>query len=82
MSDDKAGEYTDIQARINEAMRKHDFDTVDRLEEAQRELLEFPVIATHSFGESAGILYFHAQMLKDFNTVREIATRMLSCLDR
>ena len=80
--DEKAEEYADIQARINEAMRRHDFEMVDRLEEEQRDLLAFPVIATHSFGENADILYFHAQMLSDFNTVREIATRMLSCLDR
>lgn len=79
---EKAEEYAGIQARINQAMRRHDFEMVVRLEEEQRDLLAFPVIATHSFGENGDILYFHAQMLSDFNTVREIGTRVLSCLDR
>ena len=81
LTEERVGEYFDLQTRINEAERQRDFDAANRLQNEQAALLEFHPIATHSFGENANILYFHAQMLNDFHTVREIATRLLSCFD-
>ena len=81
LTDEKAAGYNDIQTRINEAVRRRDFEGADRLEDKQTALLSFHPIATHSFGENANILYFHAQMLRDFHTVRDIASRLLPCFD-
>ena len=82
LTDEKAEEYVEIQTRINEAVRRQNFELADRLEEEQAGLLEFHPIAAHSLGESANIFYFHAQMLSGFHMVREIANKLLSCFDR
>ena len=79
--EEQAVEYNEIQARINEAVRKKDIEEADQLVSEQAALLSFHPIATHSFGENANILYFHAQMLSDFNTVQEIASRLLPEFD-
>ena len=81
LSDNQAVEYRDIQARINEAMQRKDYMAIDRLEDEQAALLSFHPIATHSFGENAKIVYFHAQMLSDIGTVQEIASRLLPEFD-
>ena len=81
LADEKVAEYADIQTRINEAVRGRDFEAADRLEDAQRALLSFHPIVAHLIGENLNILYFHAQMLNDFHTVREIASRLLPCFD-
>ena len=81
LTDEKATEYSDIQARINDAVRQRDFEAAERLEDEQAALLSFHPIATHSFEENSKMLYFHAQMLSDFHTVREIASRLLPCFD-
>ena len=82
LTDQKAEEYVEIQTRINEAVRRRDYEAVDQLEEEQAGLLEFHPIAAHSLGESASIFYFHTQMLSDFYMVREVASKMLSCFDQ
>ena len=82
LTDEKAAEYSSIQTRINDAVRRKDFEGADRLEDEQRGLLSFLPIATDSFGEKATVLYFHAQMLSDFRTIREIAARLLPEFDR
>lgn len=81
LTQEKAVEYNDIQTRINRGMQAKDFETVDRLENVQAALLSFHPIATHSLGENANVVYFHAQMLSDFHTVREIASRLLPEFD-
>lgn len=82
LTDEKALEYNDIQMRINDAVRRRDFEAAELLEDEQAALLSFHPIATHSFDENSKMLYFHAQMLSDFHTVREIASRLLPCFDR
>lgn len=74
---EKVAKYHNIQTRINIAFRQRDFDEVNRLESKQAALVSFLPVATHSYGENAGILYFHSQMLNDLLTVREIAARLL-----
>ena len=81
LTDDKAMQYNDIQMWINEAVRQRDFETVERLEDEQAAVLSFHPIATHSFDENPKMLFFHAQMLSDFHTVREIASRLLPYFD-
>lgn len=82
LTDEGAREYNEIQTRINEAVGRQDFETADQLEEEQAALLSFHPIATHSFDEDADLVFFHAQMLSDFHTIREIAARLLPCFDR
>ena len=82
LTDEKAAEYNDIQMRINDAVCQRDFEAAERLEDEQAALLSFHQIATHSFDENSHMLYFHAQMLSDFHTVWEIASRLLPCFDR
>ena len=81
LTKEQAVEYNEIQARINEAVRRRDTRAADQLENEQAALLSFHPIATHSFGENANILHFHTQMLSDFNTVQEIASRLLPEFD-
>ena len=81
LTEEQAGEYRNIQARINEEVRQKNYVTAGQLEDEQAALLSFHPIATHSFGENANIVYFHAQMLSDINTVQEIASRLLAEFD-
>jgi hypothetical protein len=37
---------------------------------------------THSFTEAKGTVYFHYQLLADFNTVHELGVKMLGELNR
>ena len=82
LTDDKAERYKDLQVRINDAAVQRDFELADRLEHEQAALLSFHPIATHSFDENSKMLFFHVQMLSDFHTVREIASRLLPYFDR
>ena len=43
--------------------------------------ISFLPVTTHSFQEQSRFVYFHCQMLADFNTVDEIAWRMLRALE-
>ena len=82
LTEDQSIVYSDLQAQINDAVRRDDYGAVDRLENQQAALLSFHPIATHSFGESASIVYFHAQMMSDIDTVQEIASKLLPEFDR
>ena len=62
-------------------MRLENYEEIARLREEQFGILEILPIATHYFSESNSILYFHAQMLNDFHTIREITNKLLSCFD-
>ena len=81
LDEEQAVEYSSIQAQINDAVGRREYATADRLEGEQAALLSFHPIATHSFGENAKVVYFHAQMLSDIGTVQEIATRLLPEFD-
>lgn len=81
LDDEQAAKYSGIQAQINDAVGRKKFSKADWLEDKQAALLSFHPIATHSFGENARIVYFHAQMLSDIGTVQEIASRLLSEFD-
>ena len=81
LTEDQSIVYGDLQAQINDAVRRDDYGAVDRLENQQAALLSFHPIATHSYGENASIVYFHAQMMSDIDTVQEIASRLLPEFD-
>lgn len=62
---------------MTEAAKKHDFREYDRLSTEQLRLGHFRPWVQHSFEEKAKPVVFHAQMLADFNTVDELAQKML-----
>jgi hypothetical protein len=70
-----------FEPQIIEATRQHNFETVTALENEQRSLRFFRPWLTHSFQENAPLLVIHPQMLADFNTVDEMAQKMLAELD-
>jgi hypothetical protein len=67
-----------FEPQIMEAIRHQDFEGVERLENTQRSLRFFRPWLTHSFEEQAPMLVIHPQMLADFNTVDEMAQKMLA----
>jgi hypothetical protein len=69
--------YRDFEAKMAEAGRKGDFKEYDRLSAEQLRLGRFRPWIQHSFQENAKPIVFHAQMLADFNTVDEMALKML-----
>ncbi len=74
---DKLQEYEEIGNRIGAAIQQENYDEVVRLENEQTGMVLFSPIVTHSFGENAKKVFFHSQMLSDFNTVVEIAQKLL-----
>jgi hypothetical protein len=74
--------YTALEAKMIDAAKKHDFGEYDRLSTEQLKLGRFRPWVQHSFEENAKPVVFHAQMLADFNTVDEVAQKMLEELAR
>jgi hypothetical protein len=70
--------YRDFEAKMAEAVKKHDFKEYERLSTEQLRLGRFRPWVQHSFEEKARPIVFHAQMLADFNTIDELARRMLN----
>lgn len=81
VTDDKVEDYRRMDAEIRKAMRRQEFAEVEKLEKAQHKLISFMPVTTHSFGEQAKFVYFHLQMLTDFNMVDEVGVKMLRALD-
>ncbi|MBF0356385.1 MAG: hypothetical protein HQL43_14220 [Alphaproteobacteria bacterium] len=68
--------------KMNEAIQKRDYEAWSRLSRAQDALGVFRPWIMHSFREEANPVWFHAQILADFNTIYEIGRKMLEELDR
>ena len=81
VTDENAEEYERKGAEILDAIRRGENAEAEALESAQNELISFLPVTTHSFQEQSRFVYFHCQMLADFNTVDEIAWRMLRALE-
>jgi hypothetical protein len=69
--------YKDFEAKMSEAIKKHDFAGHDQLSAEQMKLGRFRPWVQHSFEENAAPIVFHAQMLADFNTIDELGRKML-----
>jgi hypothetical protein len=78
--DEKA--YRDLEAAMNAAMGRYDFEEYERLSAAQKKLAFFRPWMTHSFSEKSKNVVFHAQLLADFNTIDELGRKMLEELGR
>ena len=81
VTDDNVEEYERKGAEILDAIRRREYAEAEALDNAQNELISFLPVTTHSFEKQSRFVYFHCQMLADFNTVEEIAWRMLRALE-
>lgn len=74
--------YQELENRIQEAIFQMDFDERERLLSEQKALCTFVPIMTHSFGEGARKVVFHAQIIANFNTIYELSGKFLEELGR
>ena len=79
--EENAPEYQEIDAQIQDAVRGGNYAEAERLTDERDGLMSFVPITMHSFGENARQVYFHFQMLSDFNTVEEIAQTLFREFD-
>ena len=70
-------EYGEMGERIKDAEDRGDHDGADRLTRERSALVSFFPIVEHAFGENAKKGFFQFQMMTDFDTVVEIAQRLL-----
>jgi hypothetical protein len=75
---DKEAAYQSLEDR----MKKADHAEYERLSAEQKALATFVPCMTHSFKEETKPIVFHSQVLIDFLTVEELATKMLGELDQ
>jgi len=73
--------HQQLESCTTEAIKQRNFTEYDRLSAEQEELGSFSPFITHSLEEGAIPVFFHFQMLADFNTIEEIARKMLNELD-
>ncbi len=63
---------------MNEALSQLDGFEYERLAAEQAKLFVFYPMMTHSLHDTIGVVRFHPQVIADFLTIVETATRMLS----
>jgi hypothetical protein len=74
---DNESAYKALEHQIDAAVLAVDDSLEAMLQQQQRALMFFRPWITHSYKEAAPIMVIHPQMIIDFNTVDEIAHRML-----
>lgn len=74
----KLDEFNDYTHRMHDALVQIDPAEYDRLEAEQSKLLMFQPMMTHSFVEGQHLVAFHFQLITDFLTIEELATKMLA----
>jgi hypothetical protein len=73
----KLDEHNELERRKHEARKQRDFDLSLRLDAEQEALGTFTPWMMHSFSEGATPMAFHPQMLADWNTLVEMANKVL-----
>ncbi|WP_417790483.1 hypothetical protein [Terasakiella pusilla] len=74
--------YQELEDRCLEASRLGNIEEYNRLHEEQMALTVFSPVMTHSIFEGSYRVWFHAQVLADFNTIDALAKKVLAELDR
>jgi hypothetical protein len=69
--------YRDLGQRMQQASEQFNFALYEQLKAEQRALTAFRPWMQHSFIEQGQPMVFHVQMLADFNTIDEMAKKML-----
>jgi hypothetical protein len=77
VTNDNQSAYMELIRSMNVAMSEKDFETVERLVGELDRLGKFNPWLQHSFEEEAIPIYFHPQLLADFNTVESIGSRLI-----
>lgn len=65
-------QHRDYERRMHTALIAENFEENERLRELQAALERFHPLMTHSIGENAPTVVFHAQIIADFNTIQEL----------
>jgi hypothetical protein len=74
--------YQTFTNQMTDAFNNREFAEYNRLSNEQDMLGSFSPRMLHSFEETRQPIYFHFQLLADFNTVDEIGLKMIEELDR
>ena len=69
--------YNALSRRMSDALGRFDHEEYQRLYAEQDKLLVFQPLITHSVSESTAHIFFHGQLIADFNTVEELGRKML-----
>jgi hypothetical protein len=72
--------YSDLNKKQSAALKRGDYAEYDLLEAEQLKLGKFRPMMAHSHDESPGVVYFHGQMLADWNTVAEISEKFFEAM--
>lgn len=75
-----ADKHNDLERRKSAAIQRRYFNEYERLDVEQTRLGRFTPAIAHSLSEGSGFVYFHPQVLADWNTVAEIADKFLAQL--
>jgi hypothetical protein len=78
---DQEAAYIELENQMSAAIKAGKFDEYDVLYEKQKALGKFQPEMTHSLFSGTQRIKFHPQLLADFNTVYEVADKMLAELN-
>jgi hypothetical protein len=78
LSEKDRDRYNNLTLRMRNAIGSGRWKEHNALSEEQESLLVYQPLMTHSITETKGSFYFHSQMLCDFATVEELASKMLA----
>jgi hypothetical protein len=70
-------EHNNLERGKNAAIQRRDFNEYEHLDAEQTRLGRFAPAMTHSQSEGSAFVYFHRQVLDDWNIVAEIADKFL-----
>ena len=82
VSNEFESEYQKLGIASFDALSLGDFEEYNKLEEKQKELTYFSPLFTHSFVEKSDFVFFHLQLLEDFNTIQGISEKILEEIRR
>lgn len=65
-----------LEAKRTDALQKHNFEEYERLSQEIESIGSFIPLLTHSFSEKSKQMFFHAQVISDWNTIIEISEKL------
>ena len=80
MPPEKENEWRALENAIMVARKQRDFEKVEDLKASQLRLCKFKPLMLHSYSEGGRPIVFHAQLIADFMTIEELATKIFAAL--
>lgn len=77
LNEEEIKKTKELEGKKTQALKAHKFDEYERLSAEADALGRFVPWMTHSFGENSPQAVFSVQILADWNTVEEIATKFM-----